>query len=53
MPPVKKPRLKVEGSPLDCVRFGGGKKPLVMLPGLQPTGRCRGRAVPGLGLPGQ
>lgn len=38
MPLVKKLRLTVEGSTLDCVRFGGGKKPLIMLPGLSLQG---------------
>ena len=36
--PVKKLRLDIGSSTLDCVRFGGGKKPLIMLPGLSLQG---------------
>lgn len=38
MIPVKKLRLEIGASVLDCVRFGSGDKTLVMLPGLSVKG---------------
>lgn len=43
--PVKRLTLEMDGTHLDCVRFGGGEKTLVLVPGLSLQG-VRGAALP-------